>query len=202
MSLSGKQVMLTIAWDVDDVLNDLMYTWLEEWWKPKNTDCVLNYENLSENPPHRLLGVQQSDYLRSLDAFRMSGNYDRLQPNSAVLAWFKKHGDTYRHMALTAVPRVAVAKSASWVFKHFGDWIRTFHFVPSPRPEDIPTPYESSKTSYLKWLNRIDIYIDDHEGNIKDVNSTGIRTLMLSRPWNLGTMTLNEILNYLSIERQ
>ena len=26
--------MLTIAWDVDDVLNNLMEAWLEEAWKP------------------------------------------------------------------------------------------------------------------------------------------------------------------------
>jgi hypothetical protein len=192
--------MLTIAWDIDDVLNDLMGVWFEEWWKPEHTDCVLNYKDLTENPPHQLLGVGQSDYLQSLDAFRLSGDYDRLQPNSQVLKWFEKHGPSYRHMALTAVPRIAASISASWVFRHFGDWIRTFHFVPSHRPGDIPTSYETTKADYLNWLKRIDIFIDDHANNVCDVKSTKIRCFMLSRPWNSGGMAINEILEALSLE--
>jgi len=194
--------MLTIAWDVDDVLNDLMRIWFEEWWKPKNPDSVLSYEDLTENPPHQLLGIEQSGYLQSLDAFRLSGSYDRLQPNSQVLKWFGKHGPSYRHIALTSVPRIAVSTSAAWVLRHFGDWIRTFHFIPSPRPEDISKSYESTKADYLKWLNRVDIFIDDHAGNIHDAKSMGIRSFLPSRPWNSGGMVIDEILESLSLERK
>jgi hypothetical protein len=199
MSRSDRQTMLTIAWDIDDVLNNLMYTWLEEWWKPSNTDCNLDFEDLTENPPHRLLKIKKSDYLKSLDAYRLSGNYAKLQPDKNVLNWFKKYGPNYRHMALTAVPRIAASISASWVLEHFGDWIRTFHFVPSPRPEDIPTSNESTKGAYLEWLNRADIFIDDHEGNIKDVKSGKIQCVTVSRPWNSNRTSINEILEGLSL---
>ena len=196
MGISKK--MLTIAWDIDDVLNNLMHTWFEEWWKPANTDCVLHYDDLTENPPHQLLELELDQYLQSLDAFRLSGHYEKMQPNPKILEWFEKHGSSYRHMALTAVPRIAASVSASWVLRHFGDWIRTFHFVPSPRPNDIPTPYESTKAHYLRWLNRINIFIDDHAGNIQAVKTMGIYGIMPARPWNSSGMKIEEILESLT----
>ena len=194
--------MLTIAWDVDDVLNDLMKNWLEKWWNPGNADRAFNYEDLTKNPPHQLLGVELSDYLKSLDAYRMSGYYAQLQPKKEVLSWFKKQGYHYRHMALTAVPRIAASISSSWVFEHFGEWIRTFHFVPSFRPEDVLASYESTKSAYLEWLDRADIFIDDHEGNVQGViKSKKIKCYTVSRPWSQSGISIGAILECLSYKK-
>lgn len=193
--------MLTIAWDVDDVLNGLMASWLEQWWKVKNSGCVLKHEELTQNPPHHLLGVEQSEYLQSLDAYRLSEYYTRLEPDPKIKRWFSAYGHAYRHIVLTAVPRIAAPTSAGWVLKHFGDWIRAFHFVPTPRPRDLPTPYERSKADYLKWLNHVDIFIDDHPANIEQAKALGIKCLMPSRPWNSGGISINEILDILSSDQ-
>jgi len=190
--------MLTIAWDVDDVLNDLTRTWLEEWWRPRHPGCMLKYEDVKKNPPHQLLGVELDEYLQSLDDFRLSGRYEQMQPNPEVLEWFKKYGSSFRHIAVTSVPRVAAPVSASWVIRHFGDWIRTFHFVPSPRPGDIPTTYESTKAGYLRWLNRVDIFIDDNTRNVHEVRSLGIRCFLVSQPWNSSTLRKEDLLCALS----
>ena len=193
--------MLTIAWDIDDVLNVLMRVWLEEWWKPRHSDSMLDYADIGTNPPHRLLGVPQSEYLASLDAFRLSGAYERMAPNQELLNWFRMHGTAFRHMALTAVPRKAAAVSAAWVMKHFGDWIRTFHFVPSPRAEDISTCYESSKGAYLKWLDRVDFFIDDHPAHVRGAADAGVTAFMVSRPWNGGGIDMAQILAALEQQR-
>lgn len=190
--------MLTIAWDVDDVLNDLMRAWFDEWWKPIHSDCKVKYSELIENPPHRVLQIEEARYLESLDAFRLSVNFERLTPNPDIVRWFKIHGHKYRHMVLTAVPRIAAGNSASWVFTHFGDWIRSFHVVPSSRPDDIPAAPESTKSDYLKWLNLVDIFIDDNEKTIEDVRQSGINCLMPDRPWNSGGMSIHEILDRLT----
>ncbi len=186
--------MLTIAWDVDDVLNDLMGIWLEEWWKPQHPDCVLNYEGVKENPPHRLINAPLEAYLQSLDAFRLSGRYTDMTPNREVVEWFGSYGLSFRHIALTAVSRIVASVSAAWVVNHFGDWIRTFHFVPSARPDDIPTRYEATKADYLKWLGRVDIFIDDHPGHVREASAIGIQSFLVSRPWNSGGMDLVDIL--------
>lgn len=191
--------MLTIAWDVDDVLNDLMRTWLEEWWKPQHLDCAVTYQDLTTNPPHQLLNIEPDEYLQSLDEFRCSGNYEQMRPNSKILEWFQKQGCSFRHIALTAVPRVAAHISAAWVISHFGDWIRTFHFVPGARTGDTSTAYESTKGGYLKWLNRVDIFIDDNARNIYDVESVRIRCFPVLRPWNSGGTKINEILKSISL---
>jgi len=195
----GKK-MLTLAWDVDDVLNGLMRTWFKEWWRPRHPECMLDCEDIRENPPQQLLGVELDEYLQSLDDFRLSGRYEKMRPNSNVLEWFKKYGSSFRHIAVTSVPRVAAPVSALWVIRYFGDWIRTFHFTPSFRPGDTSTTFESTKANYLKWVNQVDIFIDDNEKNIHEVNSLGIRCFLVSQPWNFGGMKIEETLKSLTLE--
>ncbi len=186
--------MLTIAWDIDDVLNALMREWFNSFWRPAHPDCRLAYEEIKMNPPAPLLGVPLEEYLQSLDAFRLSGDYERMLPNPKILTWFNRYGSSYRHMALTAVPRIAAAASAAWMIKYFGDWIRTFHFVPSARAGDIPTGYESTKIECLGRLQGIDLFIDDHPGHVQAAASLGIRSFLVSRPWNSEGMETTEIL--------
>lgn len=192
--------MLTVAWDVDDVLSETMRTWFEAWWASKNGDYRLDYEDITKNPPHNILGIERATYLQSLDEFRLSEVFQKMPPNGAVHQWFNQYGYYYRHIALTAVPRAAAAASASWVIRHFGDWIRTFHFIPSLRSGDIPTTYESTKAGYLKWFDRVDIFIDDNEKNVYEVKALGIRCFLVSQPWNSGGMKMEEILESLTLE--
>lgn len=190
--------MLTIAWDVDDVLNDLMRVWFEKEWLSQHPACSLRYEDLRKNPPHGILSASLNEYLVSLDSFRFSGFYQEMKPAEDILRWFDKRGKKYRHIALTSVPRKASGISASWVFSHFGDWIRTFHFVPSKREnENIPS-YEKDKIEYLDWLGNVDILVDDNEENIQAAKKIGVAGILIPRPWNSVRGTVNESLRLLS----
>ena len=190
--------MLTLAWDVDDVLNDLMRTWLEVWWRPQHRGCTLKYKDIKENPPHQLLGIELDEYLQSLDEFRLSGCYEQMQPNPEVLKWFEKDGSAFRHIAVTSVPRVAGPISSSWVIRHFGDWIRTLHFVPSARRDHVLPEYDTTKADCLKRLNPVDIFIDDSEHHLMGLTKTGIRYFLVSRPWNTSTLKTQDLLRTLS----
>lgn len=175
--------MLTLAWDVDDVLNDLMHAWLECQQQRRQICHALQYSDLTGNPPHDILGMSKSDYLDSLDAFRTE-QYQQLKPVLPVLQWFETHGTKYRHVALTAVPFLAVPESASWVMTHFGQWIRTYHYIPSFRSAcDIPE-YDRSKGDFLQWIQQVDCLIDDHEGHVKEAQALGIEAILFPRPWN------------------
>ena len=79
--------MKTIAWDVDDVLNDLMLMWFRQRWIIEHDDCKLKYEELTENPPHRLLGISVYEYLQSLDDYRLSPLYQQMKPVKEVMEW-------------------------------------------------------------------------------------------------------------------
>lgn len=191
--------MITLVWDVDDVLNDLMRIWLEEWWHPLHSGCMIDFESINKNPPHQLLGVELDEYLQSLDDFRLSGRYQEMTPNSKVLEWFKRRGFSFRHIALTSVPRCAAPVSAAWVTNHFGNWIRTFHFVPSPRKAEVLPEYEATKADFLKWLDRADIFVDDNAINVHEVKSLGFNSFLVSRPWNSGGMKIEAILHDLTL---
>lgn len=173
----------TIAWDVDDVLNDLMRAWFERSFLPRHPGCPRTYDELTENPPHRRLDVALEDYLSSLDEFRLA-NAAELAPEPEVLRWFEAHGDEFRHVALTATPLHTAPISAAWVMRHFGRWIRTFAVVPSPRPFDKGKRWDATKGDWLAWFGKVDLLIDDSPANVRAADEAGVRAVLWPRPWN------------------
>ena len=186
----------TIVWDVDDVLNDLMRSWLLLWCQ-KHPGCVIGYDDLKENPPHEVLAITLESYLQSLDAFRLSPAYQQMVPREDVRDWFLQHGRSFRHIALTAVPLRAAPLSAQWVFRHFGLWIRTFHFVPSKREDETIPDYDRDKTAVLQRLGMVDFFVDDHAEHVVAAQKAGVNSLFFPRPWNQREMSVAETLGRL-----
>ena len=189
--------MRTIVWDVDDVLNDLMRSWFEHGWLINHSACKIKYEDLTENPPHRLLEITQQQYLHSLDTFRNSDRAQAMRPNTTFLKWFRAYGYLARHVALTSRPLPTVPRLSQWVFRHFGAWIRTFSFVPARADKAIPF-YDRDKRGYLKWLAKADVLVDDSPENIKYAKEMGIKGLLYPRPWNQSDLTVDRLLRILT----
>jgi hypothetical protein len=189
--------MITIVWDVDDVLNDL----LRDWRARPGAPAGAPYDALAHNPPHEQLAISREAYLASLDAFREE-RYDRVAPLAETLAWFERHGDRARHVALTAVPAPFAHRSAEWVVRHYGRWIRTFAFTPS-RGAGPTRPDAAVKTEYLRWLGKGEVYVDDREDNVRAVEALGLRGVLFPRPWNRArdepiARALDRLTSYLS----
>jgi len=189
--------MMTIVWDVDDVLNDLMLAWFTETWKPSHPSCELSYSEITENPPDRVLGIQRSEYLSSLDAFRLSDRARNMPPNPAIAQWLQTHGAEYRHMALTARPLESTPQAAEWLFRHFGSYMRSFGVVPTRLPAGVPA-YDRDKGDYLRWLGKADILVDDSEENLRAAEALGIRSVLYPQPWNGSSQTAREALESLA----
>ena len=183
--------MITIAWDVDDVLNDVMRCWLEQKWKPEHPGCTVAFEQITQNTPERILKSTKEEYLTSLDDFRLSGLYAEMKPDPVVLEWFKKNGHKARHIVFTAVPTKAAQISAAWVMKNFGRWIRSFNFVPSPREAGEVL---ISKAQYLKWFGKADVLIEDNEQNVYEAEKIGVKGILVSKPWNKSRIGIKEAL--------
>lgn len=175
--------MRVVIWDVDDVLNDLMRKWFEEWWRPRHAESTLHYIDLTVNPPHEVLAVSEEEYLRSLDAFRIE-RYETLVPQAETLAWFSEHGHRCRNVALTAVPATCAHLSAAWVISHFGRWIDTFAFVPTRDGVMSGKGRRLTKQEYLKWFGRGDVLVDDRSQNIESVKTIGMEGILVPQPWN------------------
>ncbi|WP_263419083.1 hypothetical protein [Terriglobus albidus] len=189
--------MLTLVWDVDDVLNDLMHQWFHCQWMPDHPECRLRFEDLSCNPPHAALGVSREEYLTSMDLFRRTNRAKEMEPNPEVVAWFFQYGARFRHVALTARPLATAPDVASWVFKYFGLWIRTFGVVPSRHDADTPL-YDLTKGEYLRWLRSGDVLIDDSSENISQAAGLGMRVLQPAQPWNNSELTMQALLHQLA----
>ena len=188
--------MKTIAWDVDDVLNELMRVWLERAWRVEHPGCRVRYEELAANPPLKELACTREEYLASLDRFRASG-FATLDPASDVLAWMEARGSRFRHVALTATPQAAAPVSAEWVMRHFGRWIPVFCVVPSPRDGVVPGHALRSKADLLQWC-RADVLVDDNAENVDAARALGLRALLMPRPWNPARETRSDVLDALA----
>lgn len=175
--------MLTLVWDVDDVLNNLMSQWFETVWQPAHGDINLRYSDLIVNPPHELLGVPLADYLKSLDAFRRE-HYAMQEPLAEVREWFEAHGSSCRHVALSAVPISCASFTAEWVFRHFGVWMQTFAVVPSQWRACTDTAGPKTKGEYLQWLGHGDVLVEDNDENLEAAAGLGLRCVAIPRPWN------------------
>lgn len=192
--------MITLVWDVDDVLNDLTRRWFEDSWRPAHPDAPVGYAGLTRQPPSSLLGVPDAEYLASLDDYR-ARRYDALAPEADVLAWFAAHGEGFRHLALTATPMRHAPVVAAWVMRHFGRWIRAFALLPSPRPGEHLPVYDQDKAGCLAWLGAGDVFIDDNPANVAGVAARGMRTIVPPRPWNDATLPLLDALTALGAAR-
>lgn len=191
--------MKTIAWDVDDVLNDLVRTWLHRTWLPAHPECKVRYEELIENPPHRLLGITRVEYVAALDAFRLSETAAAMEPVPEVLAWFTQHGHLAHHVAITATPLKTAPQSASWVLRYFGRWIRSFQVVPSFREgENLPALDRSKGEALARW-RQVDVFLDDDDKNLASVPHGRTETLQIARPWNRCTTSLHDTLARLTL---
>jgi hypothetical protein len=188
--------MLTIVWDVDDVLNDLMHQWFTHSWLPAHPDCHCRYADLSANPPHQPLGTTREEYLSSLDEFRKSERAQDMAPNQQILNWFSSYGPRFRHVALTARPLESAPNVASWVLRHFGTWVRTFGVVPTRFAENEPI-YDRNKAEYLKWFGCGNILVDDSTENIRQAEEIGLRALLYPQPWNNSTLSNENLLQTL-----
>ena len=190
--------MITIAWDVDDVLNDLMRCWLESGWKAEHPECKIAFEQVTENTPERILNCTKEEYQASLDHFRLSPAYPDLKPDPQVLAWFNEYGAQARHIALSAVPLNAAHVSAAWVMKHFGNWIRSFNFIPSTRRQAPAPGYDLTKADFLKRVGNVDVLVEDSQQNIAQAHTIGVKGLLLKKPWNQSNLALKEALTQLN----
>jgi hypothetical protein len=181
--MSQRKRRPVVIWDVDDVLNELMREWLDQWWRPRHPDCVQCYADIAANPPHTVLGISEAAYLSSLDEFRTE-RFATLAPRPEVLEWFSEHGHHGHHVALSAPPEAFAHLSAAWVIKHFGQWIRTFAFVPARRGRPDVAEAVVAKGDYLEWLGHGDVFLDDREANVDGARALGMRGIVVPQPWN------------------
>lgn len=173
-----------VIWDVDDVLNELMREWFEDWWRPRHPECTQRFADIASNPPHGVLGISAQAYLTSLDEFREE-RFAKLTPRPEVLHWFAEHGHRSRHVALTAPPESFAHVSAGWVIRHFGQWIRTYAFVPARRGRPEVAEPKVAKREYLEWLGRGDVFLDDREDNVEGARTLGLTGIVMPQPWSV-----------------
>lgn len=170
--------MITIAWDVDDVLNNLTEAWLSA--QPFSP----GYNTLTCNPPLSHLNISLDDFRDALDRFR-AAHFADLPPNAEILAWFQQYGHRAHHIALSAVPRKFATISAAWTFTYFGDWIRSYNFIPSPRTPDTHPTYDDSKGRFLSRCGKVDILVEDNQSNAIAATELGITVCLYPQPWNM-----------------
>jgi len=184
--------MKNIFWDIDDVLNNLMLEFVNDYNTKNSTSH--NYNDIKKNPPNNILGITEDCYKKELDSFRLS-KYLNLQPNREIMKWFQKNGDNFQHIVITSAPLKTVHLSFTWLVENYGRWFRAFNFLPAYRSgADLPIIY-NDKNSILELYKNVDYYIDDNPTNVDAALRLGINALLFPAPWNKNAdSTINSIL--------
>ena len=170
-----------IVWDVDDVLNRLMDSWLKSWNQKNDLNVALM--NIKDNPPHEILKISKETYFNSLDDFRNSEAGINVEENSTVKNWFENHGSRFYHMACSARPIHTMPNQAWWIYHNYGQWIHTVHVAGTGRNKEMD--YKNiSKADFISWIDKEVLFIDDSEENVNAVSETGSETMLYPQPWN------------------
>ena len=191
---------MVIIWDIDDVLNNLMDSWLTAWQQEANNYAIKFFE-LTENPPHKIMGIDLETYYKLLDTFRNSEKAKEMKPNQSLLNWFCKYGSHHDHIALTARPLNTMSNQAWWTYQNFGKWIHTLAVVPSLRDTANNLKFRN-KAEYIAWFNKGDIFVDDNTENVKAVAKLGLNSFLFPQPWNQNNQSEAEFIEKFTKELQ
>lgn len=172
---------MVVAWDVDDVLNDLTQQWMD--WvglSPAKLDGPL------QGPGDYAInsGWLEDEYLESLDRFRME-KYAALEPRTQLQEWLKENQRAHVvHVAITRTPLRAAAPVSDWVMRNFGAWIHAFIVCPSARVDDDADLIRRTKAEWLQLFQGEGTLIDDTPENLEKL-PPGWVPLLFPAPWNI-----------------
>jgi len=176
--------MVIVAWDVDDVLSELVREWI------RFKQPAVKYEDIVCELPDLRWGYAgtQAEFLAELDDVKQNHHHE-FRPCAAVLDWFRTTGHLAEHVAITSAPRFLMPVMSEWVFRMYGEWIYTVHCMPSKRPnvEDHPYFIGNSKGRFLRdhyFNQRPVLLIDDLSHNIQSAHDHGIPCVTFPQPWN------------------
>lgn len=172
---------VTIAWDVDDVLNELTRSWAET---AGLGDRFKDGQGRDPGAYVNSLGFPPSDYLISLDEFR-ANCYGSLEPNSLTHAWFVQHGSRCDHVVVSRTPLKASSIMRAWVLDHFGRWITNVIVTPSWRSTDPSGTLYPSKGDIMQSIRKPAVLVDDTEANLVEARRT-CHVVTFAQPWNSG----------------
>ncbi len=166
-----------MAWDVDDVLNDLSAAWASHEG--------LDWKSARGGSPKEMassLGIPEDEYLASLDRFRRE-EYRFLSPNPFIRDWLSQAAGSVRSVAITRTPIRTAGQVSRWVFETYGHLIQGYFVALSPRREDpVNTTYES-KADVVRRIVGVVALVDDQPANFSDLPVT-CAALEYPRAWN------------------
>lgn len=175
-----------IVWDFDDVLFPLTEAWFTVCG-PKIQSRITHFHQITENPPHLIMGISLEYYHESLDNFRNSEEAQLIQLNPNISDWLRINGAAYQHFILTARPLNTIKAAQCWLGNNFSEPLAGFGFVPAGRTGQELSGYYRSKQDYLMGEGMLPNYfIDDNATTINAVakGSHGAVTILFPAPWN------------------
>lgn len=174
-----------IVWDFDDVLFPLTEFWFAAYGH-RIQSKITQYDQITENPPHVIMGISREQYHESLDQFRNSEQAQSLQINRKILEWLGVNGTAYKHYILTARPINTIKSAQKWLKNNFFEPLEGFGFVPAERPGQDLSGYYRTKQDYLKGEGiQFEYFVDDNPVTINAVaNIHTATTILFPAPWN------------------
>jgi uncharacterized HAD superfamily protein len=123
--------------------------------------------------------TSQEEGINIVEDFFFSKDFEKVQPYQDTFQAIKILSEKHTLYVISSRPEMVQEKTIKWLRSIFGDMIKDIKFAVKWLKETEGI----SKGDICKELN-VNIMIEDHFEEAEEISSQGIKTLLMSRPWN------------------
>lgn len=176
---------MVIAVDIDEVLADTVGAFIE--FSNRRFATKLSVNDFIHWNWVDCLRLPQKAVAQRVDEFVTSSYYDNIKPVPGSIEMTKQLSKSHELLAVTSRFGNCVNKTEPWLFRHFPGIFRDVHFAHNPMP-GVTSHGIRSKAQICNEIGS-SVLIDDSLSFVKECVGSGVRVILLDRPWNKQPVT-------------
>jgi len=168
---------MTIAIDIDEVLAELMPTFLEYYNKAYNTSFT--NDHFYTYDWSKVLGITEEKKCKAHDDFIKLGGYKKLNVIDGSKAVIKKIKRKHKLVVITGRGMTLKGDTDYWLKRHFPHTFKDIFYI----RKNPSSPALRSKAEICKQI-KADVMIEDDMTYANSFLEQGTKLLLFNHPWN------------------
>lgn len=166
-----------IGIDLDDVLLNFYAPFIEYHNMKHGTN--LTRDHITSFYLEDIIGGTREEMTKKIYEFYFSEQHENSLPVEGAQEAIKYLAEQYTLVIVTAKPEDVKEKTLLWLERHYPNTFDQVYFT----GQHHGNGKKKSKVEICKEIG-IEIFIDDHIDNAKNISKEGIPVLLLDAPWN------------------
>lgn len=170
---------MTIAFDIDDVLAEFQYGWVEF----NNTKYGMNmkFSDINDFSYAKVMNISEEEVFKRIFEFYETEIITRLEPVTGAIEAVKKLHSDHTLFVITSRPTEIADMTKSWLDKYYVDKFKEILFTGQISRGGFD--HKTTKADLCKQYN-VDWLVEDAVVHAEHVAHEGINVALLEKPWN------------------